>query len=679
MNRLFCALVLFYGVLEAKVGAPRFLPPATTPGGSADVLVTAFVPDAERNAVVLESPRIGLTLSLLDDGLGADAVAGDAVYSARITVPLRDLRAEDCLEFRVRAGLDSSRSSKFCATGIPVGPAPIEEGNIVGRFIGNELLVRYESSVSEREMLILAARSGARIVGSLPQLRLVQWRFAASAINEEEVERRAREVSRLSGVAVATPSARVQLTAIKPNDPGYFYQPNVRQIRTNETWVAERGGPLVAVVDTGIEYDHPELKNRIQSGGKDYASGKTQPRDDHGHGSHVAGIIAAQANNNTGIAGIAWISKILPQRVFKMVLKEKDPVGSTADTAAAIIDSVAQGARVINLSLGAYGKNAADIICPAVEQAVEDGAVVVAAAGNDTSSNPFYPAACPDVIAVASVNAANQRSDFTNHGPHVDLSAPGESIYSTLVIGTGNGLIDCPMCSPSGYGYFSGTSMAAPHVSGVAALLLARYPNWTPEQVEKRLKDTARSISSSFPIGAGVADAMGAVMDSSFEDPDLESWTRKGIVFSLASGPSSVPDGQRMAMLSTAGSAGGLSRISQKFTIQPGVGQTTFKLRFAILAGGKPVNSRNHRYEIRIRTSDSQEHVLASGRVTDLATTPFLNAFWSGWKTAEKTFDPPEGPAEIWIQITDTGDTAVDYILFADDLRFPSPLDIVNP
>jgi subtilisin family serine protease len=197
--------------------------------------------------------------------------------------------------------------------------------------------------------------------------------------------------------------------------------------------------------------------------------------DDHGHGSHVAGIAAAATNNGIGVAGVSWGAKIM---AVKMLDRYGD--GWYSDAAAAVIYAADNGARVINLSLG--GEEVSATLCAAIEYAHSRGCLVVAAAGNSGGS-VLYPAACAQALAVAATTGADERATYSNHGPEVDLSAPGSSIYSTW-----------PWLD--GYFTLSGTSMAAAHVSGVAALVWSRWPVLGPDGVMQQLTRTAVDIDA---------------------------------------------------------------------------------------------------------------------------------------------------------------------------------------
>lgn len=235
------------------------------------------------------------------------------------------------------------------------------------------------------------------------------------------------------------------------NDPYYSDQWALRMIGAPQAWsLIPQNAPsvTVAVIDSGVCLDHPDLAGHILPG-YDYIDDDENAMDVYGHGCSVAGIIAANVNNATGIAGVAPNAQILPLRVL-----DDRGIGTYSDVAAAIVEATDRGAQVINLSLG--GVNPSPVMENAVQYAVDHGVTVIAAAGNNGAPQVFYPAAYEPVIAVGSVDRDLRISSFSNYGDDLDVMAPGRDIMTTTMDG--------------GYGHRSGTSFAAPHVSGAAAL-----------------------------------------------------------------------------------------------------------------------------------------------------------------------------------------------------------------
>ncbi|NIO72039.1 MAG: S8 family serine peptidase, partial [Anaerolineae bacterium] len=264
---------------------------------------------------------------------------------------------------------------------------------------------------------------------------------------------------------------------ITPNDSYWSSQWGMTKIEAPAAWDITTGSDSVtiAIVDTGVDLFHPDLSGKLVSG-YDFVNNDSDPQDDYGHGTHVAGIAAAKTNNGTGVAGLSWGAKIMPVKVL-------DDYGSGGyeDVANGIIYAANNGADIINLSLG--GTVYSWTLKDAAEYAHDLGCVIVAAAGNDNSS-VSYPARYPEVFAVAATDSDDQKASFSNYGPEVDVAAPGVSIRSTYWWGG------------STYEWLSGTSQASPHVAGLAALIWAVNPSLNNTQVQSIIKQTADDLGA---------------------------------------------------------------------------------------------------------------------------------------------------------------------------------------
>lgn len=275
---------------------------------------------------------------------------------------------------------------------------------------------------------------------------------------------------------------RYALDAARPNDEFYPHQFSLIQQNIPKVWSVTPGTPntLVAVVDTGVDHAHPDLKGTVIDSPdmtfkkKWYQIGKKNPgsMDYDGHGTHVAGIIGAIANNNIGVAGVAPGAKILGVKVL-------GEGASMYTVMKGVAYSVNQGAKIVNLSLGG-------VLTDSVERAffeedlAKHNVLIVAAAGNDGIANMGFPASFRNVMAVGSVNQTQKLSNFSCYGYGMSVVAPGEGILSTFPGNT--------------YAMIDGTSMAAPFVAGAAALVWSKYPQWTAQQVRQRLEQTATDL-----------------------------------------------------------------------------------------------------------------------------------------------------------------------------------------
>ncbi|MFC9776745.1 S8 family peptidase [Paenibacillus chitinolyticus] len=260
-----------------------------------------------------------------------------------------------------------------------------------------------------------------------------------------------------------------------PNDVLFNkYQWNLPITNTLRGWNFNKGTQdvKVAIVDTGADVNHEDLKGQLIEG-YNVLDPTAQPMDDVGHGTHVAGIIGAQVNNGLGVAGMTWYNKIMPVKAL-----DSSGVGSTYAVAQGIIWATDHGAKVINLSLGNYASS--DFLHDAIKYAYDRDVVLIAASGNDNTERPGYPAAYPEVFAVAATDSSNGRASFSNYGDYIDVAAPGVSIASTY--------------PQNQYAALSGTSMACPHVTALAALLRSANPSLKNTEVMELMRQTATDI-----------------------------------------------------------------------------------------------------------------------------------------------------------------------------------------
>ncbi len=338
-------------------------------------------------------------------------------------------------------------------------------------------------------------------------------------------------------IEFAEPNYLQYTQATQPNDPSYGTQRYFARIDAANAWDVTTGSHnvVVAIIDTGVNWSHEDLSSNIWRNsdeiegdnadndgngfiddirgwdfvsvsassvfaGEDAGPADNDPMDVQGHGTHVAGIVGADGNNGLGVTGVNWNVSLMPLRAgYKST--SGSGVLQITDTAAALIYAADNGADIVNMSFGSpYSTHTQKV---AIDYCISAGVLLVAAAGNDSSDRPQYPANFEGVISVAATqSSSDDRAHFTNHGVWVDIAAPGSSIYSTTVNGS--------------YGYMSGTSMASPVIAGVAALVKAAHPDWNADQIERHLLATAANINSANPddvnqFGAGRVDAAASV------------------------------------------------------------------------------------------------------------------------------------------------------------------------
>jgi serine protease len=281
-------------------------------------------------------------------------------------------------------------------------------------------------------------------------------------------------------------------------DPFRSRQWSLATMRVAEAWPVSTGeGITVAVIDTGVDSQHPDLAANVLSGYDTIADVPGESTDVHGHGTHVAGTIAAVTGNDAGVTSIAPDVRILPVKALS-----DDGSGYMSDTAEGIVWAVGNGARVINMSLGGPTRSVA--VSNAVAYARSMGVTVVAAVGNEREqgSPVSYPGADEGVIGVAATTSSDAVAYYSNAGEYVDVAAPGSAIISTYPVAHGS------------YASSSGTSMASPHVAATAALLKAYQPALTPDQIEDALERSAVDLGApgfDSDYGHGRVDAVAAL------------------------------------------------------------------------------------------------------------------------------------------------------------------------
>ncbi len=365
----------------------------------------------------------------------------------------------------------------------------------------------------------IAPGSSARIFSSDPTITKVRQEFPNSTDNTLAADYSIETAESIDAVKQefgekllwVEPTFALEAGAVTVNDPGFTFQSNdvnrqwgLVKAHFTDAWSETTGNAsvIVAVIDTGVDGLHEDLSEGQVIAGYNFLNNTIIPAntdsDDNGHGTLVAGVIGATANNFRGIAGTNWNVSIMPLKAL-----DATGAGNSANIAAAISYAADHGATIINMSLGGTGFSNDITLANAVRYAYSKGVTLVAAAGNDVATdggnmdlNPVFPV-CDDngqdmIIGVAATDDNDQKANFSNFGKScVDVSAPGKRILSTISMDPTTNTV-----THNGYAYADGTSLAAPFVAGEAALIRALYPNATNEEITYRIVTSADPIDN---------------------------------------------------------------------------------------------------------------------------------------------------------------------------------------
>jgi serine protease len=406
----------------------------------------------------------------------------------------------------------------------PAGAVPPQPVPSDVEYAPDAVMVQFKPGTPAAEMASArAAVSGGKVQEYALVPGLVHVDISASGMG---VEQAVAVLSALPSVVYAEPDYIVYAVDTTPNDPSFASLWGMTNIKAPAAWSTFTGSSsfVVADIDTGLDYNHPDIVANVWTNpgeiagdgidndgngyvddirGWDFAYGDNNPSDVAGHGTHTAGTIGAVGNNGVGVVGVNWNVKIMP-------LKFLDDTGSgyTSNAISALNYAVSKGVKVSNNSWGGGGYSTS--LYNAINAARAQGHLFIAAAGNggadqvgdNNDTTAYYPSGynLDNIISVAAISSTDARASFSNYGATtVDLGAPGVSILSTTPNNT--------------YSYYSGTSMATPHVCGVAALLYALHPDWTYAQVRDRIFSTVRAVSSMSgkTVTGGVLNAGAAV------------------------------------------------------------------------------------------------------------------------------------------------------------------------
>jgi thermitase len=365
---------------------------------------------------------------------------------------------------------------------LPGGPPPVSD------FSPQQILVKFKPDVTLPEAAQIHRQVGGQVKETIPGIGV-----QVVSVPKGQAKEKAKAYGLNARVAYAEPDFVAQVVG-SPDDPGFGNQWGMVKIGAAQAWEVTTGSGSIniAILDTGVDLDHPDLADKLISNINFTNFGTTD--DVYGHGTHVAGIAAAMTDNGIGVAGLGYTATIMNVKVL-----DDNGMGAYSWIVSGIIWAADNGAEIINMSLGApYASSALE---DAVNYAWSKGVVIVAAAGNNGDTVPMYPAYYTNCIAVAATDANDARASFSNYGDWVDVAAPGASIYSTL--------------KNNSYGYMSGTSMASPYVAGLAALVFTTVSDTNGDgklndEVRSQIETTCDDIGVS-GIGHGRINAAQAV------------------------------------------------------------------------------------------------------------------------------------------------------------------------
>jgi thermitase len=339
----------------------------------------------------------------------------------------------------------------------------------------DHILVKFQPGTPDEAKANAHQRLGGKVVGAIPGIDV-----AVVSVPQNQAAEKARAYGRENNVKFAEPDY-IAKAILTPDDPNFGYQWGMTKIQAPEAWSVTTGSSdvRIAILDTGVDLDHEDLATRVVAN-KNFTTSSTV-NDLYGHGTHCAGIAAAIANNSIGVAGVGFNTSLMNGKVL-----DDSGSGYYSWIASGLTWATDNGAKVISMSLG--GSSSSSTLENAVNYAWGKGVVVVAAAGNSGKTAPIYPAYYANCISVAATDQNDAKASFSTYGSWVDVAAPGVIIYSTLPnhsnsIGTRN------------YGSLSGTSMATPHVAGLAGLVWSTSYGTSNTSVRSRIESTADAIA----------------------------------------------------------------------------------------------------------------------------------------------------------------------------------------
>ncbi len=345
------------------------------------------------------------------------------------------------------------------------------DAGIASDYVPGELLIQPKAGVADETLDKILAGHNTTIIGEIQQIRVKHIKVPAHAL--EKVKLALSNNPHIEFIEYNY----IAETYATPNDPYYSStQWHLPKILTPNGWDITTGSNAVpiAILDTGVDSTHPDLSNKLLAG-YNFAYGNTGTNDMGGHGTSVAGLAAAITNNATGVAGVAWGNPIMP-----LVIADSNGWIPYSNMANAITYATDHGVKIINMSCG--GTSQSSTLQNAVNYAWNKGCVIVAAAGNDGTTTPNYPAACSNVVAVSATTIGDTLAIYSSYGSWIDIAAPGSSLTTTLKGG--------------GYGGATGTSYATPIVSGLVALIMSANPTLSNIQVVDIMEKNADDLGT---------------------------------------------------------------------------------------------------------------------------------------------------------------------------------------
>ena len=503
--------------------------------GNENVLLSVSNPTVDVSMVLLDASQTVIDATVISGGSGTLSAPGAGDYFIELDIG----NGATTYVLNVGQNVPSNAHALPARTSDEFVPGELI---VQGSDPGDPGVRRVAGSAGTALFKVAASNTTPAAIGKLDGVRAGARVSARIARNYETLAAIAR-VGRKPSVIRAEPNYIRRANRV-PNDPFYVYQWNYPSINLPLAWDLTRGSDqvIVAVVDTGVLVDHPDIRGQLIAG-YDFIRDPARAHDGDGidpdpndagdlgfggsstfHGTHVAGTIAAHSDNGDGVAGIAWAARIMPLRALGVNGGTSYDVIQCIRYAAGLPNDSntlpARRADIINLSLGSNSSSQAEQ--NAIDQARNAGVIVIAAAGNDASSNPSFPAAYAGVVSVAATTITRTRAPYSNFGPTIDVAAPGgNSATDVNGDGIGDGVVstigdDTNGTVTFGYAALTGTSMAAPHVAGVAALMKSVFPGLTPEQFDAalaagKLTDDLGAPGRDDQFGFGLINAQKAV------------------------------------------------------------------------------------------------------------------------------------------------------------------------